>query len=168
MVVRDDDLEPTPPRLCYLLDSRDSAIDRQNKPDTVVGETSQRLARDAVSLLEPARQVPADVGAELAHEQDGKGGRTDPVDVVVAVNADARAVRHRGADALDGLLHISEKRRIVTWKRRVEEVLRLLLFGVSAPHENGRGDLVHAEITCEPCHRTGIDGCNRPRARHAR
>ena len=59
--------------------------------DAVVGEPRDRVARDAVALLEAARQVPADVGAELAQRQHGERGRADAVDVVVAVDADPLA-----------------------------------------------------------------------------
>ena len=60
----------------------------------------ERLAGDAVALLEAARQVPVDLGAELAEDEDGERRRADPVDVVVAVDADPRPGRDRGADAL--------------------------------------------------------------------
>ena len=46
--------------------------------------------------------MPVDVGAELAQEQHRERGRRDPVDVVVAVHADAPALGDRGADPLAG------------------------------------------------------------------
>ena len=53
---------------------------------------------EAVALLEPRRQVPLRLGAELAQQQHGERGRADPVGVVVAVDADPRAGRDRGPD----------------------------------------------------------------------
>ena len=96
-----------------LLDRRDPAVDREDEPDTVVREPPERLARDAVALLEPARQMPVDVGSELAQEEDRERGRTDPVHVVVAVDADARACVDGRADALDRDRHVAEQQRIV-------------------------------------------------------
>ena len=66
VVVGDDDLEPRRPGLRDLLDGRDPAVDGQNERATLLREPRQRLARDAVALLEAARQVPLDVGAEAA------------------------------------------------------------------------------------------------------
>ena len=113
MVVRDDDLEPALAGLGDLLDGRDPAVDGEDEADAVVREARQRLPRDAVALLEPARQVPHDVGAELPEKEDGQRRRADAVDVVVAVHADPNALRDGGADPADGHLHVSEQGRVV-------------------------------------------------------
>ena len=168
MVVGDDDLEPTSSRFGDLVDGRDPAIDGEQKPDAVVREAAESLARDAVPLFEAARQVPVDVGAELAEEEDGERRGTDPVDVVVAVHADAHPARNGGADALDRDLHVSEQKRVVSRERRVEEPRCRLGRVVSAPYEDGRRDVVDAEVTRERARCAGIDRFDRPRARHAR
>ncbi len=102
MVVRDDDVEPALPGLGDLLDGRDPAVDGEDEADAVVREARQRLPRDAVAFLEPARQVPHDVGAELPEKEDGQRRRADAVDVVVAVYADPNPLRDGGADPADG------------------------------------------------------------------
>src|SRR2546425_936452 len=66
VVVGDDDVEPARPRLGDLLDRRHAAVDGQDQPTALVGETREGLALEAVALLEAARQVPLDLGTELA------------------------------------------------------------------------------------------------------
>ena len=63
--------------------------------DALLGEARDRRRGDAVALLEPARQVPADVGAELPQRQHRERRRADAVDVVVAVDADPLAALDR-------------------------------------------------------------------------
>ena len=93
VVIRDDDLEAVRLRAGDLLDGGDAAVDGQDEPAALVGETVERLAREAVALVEAARQMPVRVGAERAQRQNGERGGADPVDVVVAVDADALALR---------------------------------------------------------------------------
>ena len=168
MVVGDHDVEPTPGRLGNLVDGGDTAIDRQHESDAVVRESREGLARDAVALLEATRKVPYDVGAELTEEENGERRRADPVDVVVAVHADARAARDGRTDALDRDLHVAEKERIVSGKRGVEKTRCDLWRVVATACENGRRDVADAEIARERAGCAGVDGCDRPRTRHAR
>ena len=65
VVVRDDDVEPLRAGLRDFLDGGDPAVDGQHEPAALVGEPRERLALHPVALLEAARQVPFDVGAEL-------------------------------------------------------------------------------------------------------
>ena len=125
-MVGDDDLEPAPRRLGDLLDGGDPAVDRQDEPDPVVGEPAQRLARDAVALLEAARQVPVGVRPELAQDEDRECRRADAVHVVVAVDADPATCVDRGANALDRRRHVAEQERIVAGQLGVEEASRRL------------------------------------------
>ena len=64
VVVGDDDVESARLRARDLLDGRDPAVDGQHESAAVVGEPVERLAGEAVTLVEPARQVPVGVGAE--------------------------------------------------------------------------------------------------------
>ena len=121
MVIGDDHLEPARLRAGDLLDGGDPAVDRQDEPDALVRQSLERLARDAVALLEPARQMPADVRAELTQDEHGERGRADAVDVVVAVDADPLPALDRGADPLDGGRPFRREERVVTRKLRVEE-----------------------------------------------
>ena len=72
-----------------------------DEPAAFAGETLERAAADAVALVEAARQVPLDVGADLAQDEDREHRGADAVGVVVAVDADALARRDCGADAFD-------------------------------------------------------------------
>ena len=113
MMVADDDLESE--RLgCRDLGGRgDPAIDRQDETAAVVGQPRERLAADAVALVEAARQVPLDLGPELPQDQNGERGRADAVGVVVAVHADATAARDRGPNCLTCGRHVPELERVV-------------------------------------------------------
>ena len=141
MVVGDDHFEPACARLGNLRDGGDAAVDREHQPAALVGEPADRRARDAVALVEAARQVPVDVGAELAQEQDGERRRRDAVDVVIAVDADAPALRDRGADALARRAHVAEQERVVRRGSPVEERARFLGVGDTRA---GRGRLPSA------------------------
>src|SRR6185503_11413329 len=58
MVVRHDDVEPEALRLRDLVDRRDAAVDGQDELEPLAGEAGERLAVEAVALLEPRRQMP--------------------------------------------------------------------------------------------------------------
>ena len=68
-MVGDDDLEPARLRRGDLGDGGDPAVDGEQEPAALLREPRDRLARDAVALLEAARQVPVDLGAELAQRR---------------------------------------------------------------------------------------------------
>ena len=126
MVIGDDDLEPERARVLDLGDGGDPAVDRQHELEPLLGEPRQRVGVQAVALLEARRQMPRDVGAELAQQEDGERGRADPVGVVVAVHADARAGLDRRGDRLDRLAHVAEGKRIVAGQRPLEEAARVV------------------------------------------
>src|ERR1700693_111728 len=66
VMIGDDHLETARLRLGNLCNSGGAAIDREHEPATLIGEARERLAAHAVPLVEAARQMPVDVGAELA------------------------------------------------------------------------------------------------------
>ena len=109
MVIGDDDLEPARARVGDLLDRRDPAIHGEDEADAVLREPGKRVAGDAVAFLEPAREVPDHICAQLPEDEHGERGRADSVHVVVAVNADARAGPNRGPKAFDRSLHVPEE-----------------------------------------------------------
>ena len=98
VVVGDDDVQAELLRPTHLVDRSDAAIDGEHEVDAVLGEALDRLGCEAVSLLEATRQPPLHVRAELPQHEHRNGRRGDPVDVVVAVDADALSRRDRGAD----------------------------------------------------------------------
>ncbi len=69
VMVGDDDLEPERAGVGDLVDGRDAAVDGEHEPVPFVREALDRLPGQAVALLEAARQVPVDVGAELAQDR---------------------------------------------------------------------------------------------------
>ena len=95
------------------VDGGDPAVDREQQADAGGRDPLERLDTDAVALLEAARQVPLDVGAELLQHQDGERRRADAVDVVVAVDADPLAGGDRLLDPVAGRLHVAQQERVV-------------------------------------------------------
>src|SRR6266536_1570343 len=150
MVVGDDHFEPERLRLGALRNGRDAAVDREHEAAALVGEPAEGVAADAVTLVEPARQVPVDVRPELAQQEDGKGRRGDSVDVVVAVHTDARPRCDRGPDALAREAHVSEQERIVGRALAREKRPRLLGVGVPAPDKDAGRKLTDPQRVGEP------------------
>src|SRR5207247_4049291 len=138
VVIRDDYLEPERTRLGDLLHGGDAAVHCQDEAVALFREPRQRLAPHAVPLLEAAWQVPADVGTEFAEDEDSERSRADPVDVVVAVDADALARGNRGVYRRAGLVDGSEQLRIVQRRLAGEKGLCLVGVAVPAPDEDAR------------------------------
>ena len=63
VMVGDEDVEPPFSRLGDLGDGRDSAVDGEDEPAALVREPCERLAADAVALVEATREMPGHVGA---------------------------------------------------------------------------------------------------------
>jgi hypothetical protein len=137
MVVGDHDVEPRGARRRDLLDRRDRAVHGHQQVGAALGEPRDRRGREAVPVVDPARQVPVDRrpdGPQRAHE-DGRGG--DAVDVVVAVDGDARAPAGVAEDERRGLAQAAERVERV----RVgggEERLGGRDLGQPAPHQHLR------------------------------
>src|SRR6266566_1954189 len=164
-MVGDDDLEPARASLGDLLDGGDPAVDGEDEPAALVGESREGLALHAVALLEAARKVPLHVCAELAEHEDGERRRADAVGVVVTVHADPLAGRDRRPDRLAGTAHVAEQEWVVPGQLAGQE--RSCTFGtvVAATDQHARGRLAHVELARERHSvwlRTGFD---RPDAR---
>ena len=104
---------------------REPAVDAQDQRGALVGEQVDGLDRDAVALDEAARQVPADVGAELAQRLDRERRGAHAVDVVVAVHDDPAAVRDRVLDGAQASAIAPSAQRIVQRPLELEERARL-------------------------------------------
>ena len=149
MVVGDDDVDAELAGPRDLRDGGDAAVDGDDEIDPVGRELLDRLEREAVALVEPARQAPVDRRAELPQDEDADGGRGDPVDVVVAVHADALSRGDRGADAVDGGSHVAERQRVVTGVVGLEECARFDGVVEAAPDEHGGRRLAHSQLPGE-------------------
>ena len=102
VVVGDDDVEPGRARGRDLLDGGDRAVDGDQQVGPAGGEPLDGRHRQAVAVVDPARQVPVDFGAERAQRADEHGGGGDAVDVVVAVDGDPRVALDVAEDPLRG------------------------------------------------------------------
>ena len=164
VMVGDDDAEPARLGGLDLGDGRDPAVHGEEKPAALVGEPFERLAGDAVALLEAAREVPVDVCAEVAQRGDRERGRADPVHVVVAVHADPASGGDRLADRVTGLLHRAEQERIVAGIGRAQERACLRRVSVPPPDEDARSRLAEVEGRRQGPHLSAGAGTDRPRA----
>ena len=102
------DVHPRRPGASDLLDGGDGAVDRDQQLRPAGGEPVDRGGAQAVAVLRAAGQVPVGVGAERPQSVDQDRGRADPVDVVVAVDRDARAPAHVVEDQGDRAGHPAE------------------------------------------------------------
>ena len=167
VVVGDDHVDAEPPGLLDLGDGGDAAVDREDELHALLGQARDRRRRDAVALLEPARQVPADVGADLPQRQHGERRRADAVDVVVAVDADPLAPLDRRSQALHGRRHVAEEQRIVGDALGLEERPGRRGIAETAAHEHGRERLRDVERGHQLPHLGERDGLDLPAACHA-
>ena len=109
VVVGDDDVHPRGAGRRHLGHRGDRAVGGHEERRSAGGEPLDGRGAQAVSVLGPAGQVPVDVGAERAQRAHEDRRRADPVDVVVAVDRDARAAArvvedrpHRDVDPGEG------------------------------------------------------------------
>jgi hypothetical protein len=149
VMVRDDDVEAAFLRLGHLGDGCDPAVDGEDEPAALVGEPGERLAADPITLVEATRQMPGDLCAELAQEEDRERSGGDAVDVVVAVDADPAALLDGRTDLRAGGLHVAEQERVVRRLFPVEETARDGGIGVAAPDEHGGRQLGDPELVNE-------------------
>ena len=87
---------PGRPRRRDLGDRGDRAVDGHQQAGPARGEPLDRRGGEPVAVVDAARQVPVDVGAERPQRAHEDRGRADAVDVVVAVHGDPRARARRG------------------------------------------------------------------------
>ena len=149
VMVGDDHVEAELACAPHLVDGCDAAVDGEDEPAAFFGETLERAAADAVPLVEAAREMPLDLGAELAQDPQGQDGGADSVDVVVAVHADAFPAGDGGQDPCHGLCHVPQQEGIVQGLLAGQEGPRLVGVAVAAPHEHACRDLAEAELLRE-------------------
>ena len=149
MVVGDHDVEPGGARGGDLVDGRDRAVDGDQQAGAASGEPLDRREREPVAVVDPARQVPVDVGAERAQRTHQHGRRADAVDVVVAVHGDPRAARDVGEDPRRALAQAAEGVERMTHVGGEERARRLGL-AEPAPDQHLRRDMGDAQRLAEP------------------
>ena len=149
MVVGDDHVEAERTCLRDLVDRGDAAVHRQHEAAVFTRETRERLAGEAVALLEPAGQVPVDVGAQPAQNGDRKRRRADAVDVVVAVHADAPSGLDRPAEERTRLLHVAQERDVVARPLGGEKGSCSRRIAVAPPDEHARRRLADGKLLGE-------------------
>ena len=148
-MVRDDDVEPRGAGGGDLVDRGDRAVDRDEQLRPARGEPLDRAEREPVAVVDPAREIPVDVGADRAQRAHEHRGRAHPVDVVVAVDRDPRAAAGVVEDARRALAQAAERVERMA-HARVEERPGRIRRGEAAPHEHLGDDVRHAEVRREP------------------
>ena len=164
-MVGDHDLEAPRAGGGDLVDGGDAAVDGHDEPAAFVRQALDGPERQPVALVEAVRQVPVDVGAELAQDRDRERGRADAVGVVVAVHADALAAIDGGADRCAGFLHVAEQERVMRRRLAVEERTGARRVREPAADEDASGRLRDAELACKAARSVRIAGADRPRHR---
>ena len=149
MVVGHDDVDAGGARRGDLLDSRDRAVDRDEQRGAARGEPLDGREREPVAVVDPARQVPVDVGAERAQRAHQHGGGADAVDVVVAVHRDARAACDVGEDPRCAFAQAAERVERVAHVG-VEERARRRRIAEPAPDQHLRRDVRDAQRRAQP------------------
>ena len=148
VVVGDHDVHAGRLRRRDLGDGGDRAVDGDQQVGPARGEPLDRRGGEAVAVVDAARQVPVDVGAERPQGADEDRGRADAVHVVVAVDGDPRAARdvaedHPGAvaEAAEGV----ERVRVLGG----EEALRRDRVAQPAAHQHLREHVRDPQLAAE-------------------
>ena len=149
VVVGDHHLHAGGLRGGHLLDRGDRAVHRHQEIRAAGGEPLDGRGGEPVAVVDPARQVPVDVGPERPQRPHEHGGRADAVDVVVAVDGDPRAALDSGEDPRRPRAQPAERVERMPRLRR-EERARGAGVREAAPHEDLRDDVRHAELAGEP------------------
>jgi hypothetical protein len=148
VVVGDEHVQPGRPSGGHLLDRGDRAVDGHQQARPARGEALDGGQGQAVAVVQPAGQIPIDLGSEPPQAAHEHRGGAHPVDVVVAVDRDPRAGArvpehqvHRGVDPVE------RPRRMLVG--RVEERARRDRRAMPAAHEHLRERVGHPQVALE-------------------
>ena len=144
VMVGHDHVHARRPRRRDLVDRRDRAVDGDQQPGAARREPLDGRGRQAVAVVDPARQVPVDVGADRPQRAHQDGGGADAVDVVVPVHGDARAAGDVLEDPRRTVAQPSERVERVAHVGR-EELARRRHVGETAPDEHLGRDVRHVQ-----------------------
>ena len=132
-----------------LGDRADPAIGRDQQRRASLGQLRHGRLREPVAVLEPTRDQPVAVGAQLPQGADQDRGRADAVDVVVAVDRDPAPGGDRRSNPLADVGHCLEQERVVV-VGGLEEVARLLDRAVAAANERHGDRLGERQLAHQP------------------
>ena len=149
VVVGDHHLHPGRARGGDLGDRRDRAVDGDQQVGAARGEPLDGGGGEPVAVVDAARQVPVDVGAQRAQRAHEDRGRGDAVDVVVAVDGDARAPADVAEDDPGRLAQPAERLERMRLLG-VEEAPRGGRIAQPAPHEHLREHVRDAQLAAQP------------------
>ena len=113
VVVGDDDVDAERPCVCDLVDRRDPAVGGDQEASAALGQPVDRLAAEAVAVLDAPGDKPVALGASVAQGADEDRGGGGAVDVVVAVDRDRLLRGDRTPDRRNRGVHSRELGRIV-------------------------------------------------------
>ena len=118
-----------------------------------------RRRLQAVAVTQPVRHEVHDVAAQHLDRTAKDHRRRDAVDVVVAVNDDPLVARDRAQQALDGLAHAGQQKRIVKLiERGLEKALRGRRDRQPPLAQQPRDDRGHAQGRGRQSDRGFVDG----------
>jgi hypothetical protein len=149
MVVGHHDVESGRARRGDLLHRRDRAVHGDEQLRPARGKPLDGRHREAIAVVDPARQVPVDVGAQRPQRADEHGGRAHPVDVVVPVHGDTRATLHVREDRRRALAQPAERVERMA-DVRLQERARGRRIAHPAPHQDLGDHVRDAQHPLEP------------------
>ena len=144
VVVGDDHLEAGREGRLHLGHRPDAAVGRDEQRGPPRGQLLDRSLREAVAVLEPARDQPVTVGTVLPQGADEDGCGADAIDVVVTMDRDPAPGGDRRANSLGDLRHRVEQERVVV-VGGLEERPRLLRGAIAAADQRDRDRLGELE-----------------------
>ncbi len=125
VVIGDDEFHAQPPGFVGFCDAGDAAIDGNHHTRAARRDLAQRVAVEAVALVESAGDVEVRAGAEQREHLHQDGGAGDAVHVVIAVDAYLASRLDRVEDAIDRLGHTGQRLRLVqSCQRGIEKPAR--------------------------------------------
>ena len=109
VVIGDDEVDAEGGGKGGLLHAGDAAVHGDDERDALLGKRADRIAAEAVALLNAAGNVHEHrraAGAEIIGQKAGGG---DAVHVVIAEHGDGLAAGKRAVDARHGLVHVAHE-----------------------------------------------------------
>jgi hypothetical protein len=111
-MIKDHNLETAQPRAGDRIVGRDPAVHRHEDVGSPVCEEVHSPGPEPVPVSEAVGQEPERVSPEGAQPAHKKGGRGDPVDIVISMNRDPLAGPHSPIHDLHGFRHSVDRERI--------------------------------------------------------